>query len=758
MANYRIPLLVWPDAQGGYTAAPLEPYLGEPGMVGFGETAAVATRQVRSYLEWMLKQRPWQMPDFLDASLVHIRVSIRPEYRAEHRVYPCPEPVELSVPCVVGHQQSGLPLCGLPTLGILFHYFEQSELESLVTETVRRELAGRTPQQLAQFLPPHAPHLEEITIRGPEWPLRALADEGPPTLNRIAQPVGHPGFRKRFPHVWKRDAQVHDLAHRLGHEKVNVLLVGARGVGKTSVLVHAARRLERQHTEARPDELAARYRYWQTSANRLVSGMKYLGQWEERCEEVISELGSIDGVLCIESLIDLVLLGGSNPGSSVGAFFQSYLQERRLQMVVEATPEELEASRRWLPGLVELFQILRLKDLTDAETREALKLAIDLRAREINVSVEEKLADHVCHLYRRFLPYRSLPGGASGLLKTLFDQARSERLEQVPVTLALEQFTRETGLPDQLIRDDCLLDVAELERHLCQEVIGQEEACRAMTDVVARFKSGMNDPRRPLAALLFCGPTGVGKTQLAKTISRYLFGHGRTSDPLIRLDMSEYSSPYSVARLITRDDGAPSDFISRVRQQPFSVVLLDEIEKAAPGVFDILLSVLDEGRLTDQFGRTATFRTAILIMTSNLGATDHGAIGLRPSNEQSYEAEVRSFFRPEFFNRLDRVVTFHPLQRATCQAILRKELRELETRPGFHKAAIGLRFSESLMEQLMTVGFDPRFGARPLQRALETTVVAALARFLVDHPGLRDANLEVDLDAQGACRVAMSRQ
>ena len=270
-----------------------------------------------------------------------------------------------------------------------------------------------------------------------------------------------------------------------------------------------------------------------------------------------------------------------------------------------------------------------------------------------------------------------------------------------------------------------------------------------MAEVIARFKAGLQDPLRPLGTTLFCGPTGVGKTQLARTVAQYLFGHGRQADRLIRLDMSEYSSPAAADRLITKIDGTPSDLIDRVRRQPFVVVLFDEIEKAADSVFNMLLGLLDEGRLTDRWGRTTTFRSALVIMTSNLGASTRGTIGLGPPQEQRYETEVRSFFRPEFFNRIDSVVTFPPLAWDTCLGIVRKELGDLEHREGIRRAGLRLTFGPSLVEQLARDGFDPRFGARPLQHAIETQVVAALARHLVAHPGLRDAALHVDMHPQG---------
>ncbi len=756
MTTYRLPILVWRDVQGGYTAASVEPNLGEPTMVGVADTPSDAIRQVRSYVNWILRKEPWLVPDFHDPSLLHVRVSVRPEYRAQKRVYPCPEQIDLQIPCVVGHQQSGLLLCSMPTLGMSFHFFDRKELRPLVAETVRRALSRRTPQELARFLPPESCVIEHVSVRIPETIHRPVLNEGPALLSRVAQALGQTGFRKRFSHLWKRDREMRDLVQRLGTERANVLLVGKRGSGKTSILVHAVRTLERDRAKAESEELPTRHRYWQTNAGRLVAGMKYLGQWEERVEQAISELSSMDGVLCLESLRDLMLLGGAGTGSSVAAFFQSYLRDGQLRMVVEATPEELEAGRHLLPGFVDLFQVLRLEDLTDAEARDAVHRSLDLRARDAKLSVEEHLGDHVFHLYRRFLPYHPLPGAASGFLSELFDRARADRIDLLTASRTIDQFTRETGLPSHLIRDDCPLDVDALEQELCGQVIGQQEACRVMVDVIARFKTGLNDPRRPLSVLLFCGPTGVGKTQLARTVAQYLFGHGRVIDRLVRLDMSEYSSPYAVDRLTTKEDGSSSEFVSRVRQQPFSVVLLDEIEKAAAEVYDVLLSVLDDGRLTDRFGRVTTFHSSVVIMTSNLGATARNSLGLRPQTRPNYEMDVRAFFRPEFFNRLDQLVTFQPLERASCRAIIRKEVAEISNREGLRQSRIQLHIGEALAEHLLHAGFDVRFGARPLQRTLESLLVAPLARFLINHPTLQDVSIHAEHDADHGCQFTIS--
>jgi ATP-dependent Clp protease ATP-binding subunit ClpC len=299
---------------------------------------------------------------------------------------------------------------------------------------------------------------------------------------------------------------------------------------------------------------------------------------------------------------------------------------------------------------------------------------------------------------------------------------------------------------------------------LQREVLGQPAACAAAADVVVAFKAGLNDPRRPLGVLLFCGPTGVGKTELAKALARCVFGGEAEAAPesaakpagvrLLRLDMSEYSGPWAADRLLLQPDGEPSNFLQQIRRQPFTVVLFDEIEKAHPAVFDVLLNVFDEGQLTDRFGRVTWFRSAVLILTSNLGVQAAGPLGFgdRDGHGAHSESAVREFFRPEFFNRLDSVVTFSPLTGAVIESIAEKELRQLAAREGLRRHGVQLRWTPAVVEHLARAGFDPRYGARPLQGTLETEIVVPLSRFLVAaHP--RPRAVTIDFDPQDRIRI-----
>jgi ATP-dependent Clp protease ATP-binding subunit ClpC len=300
----------------------------------------------------------------------------------------------------------------------------------------------------------------------------------------------------------------------------------------------------------------------------------------------------------------------------------------------------------------------------------------------------------------------------------------------VTETRAITQFARFTGLPERFLRDDQPLDDAEVQAFFAGQLFGQDTAIRQLKDVVYLFKSGLNDPAKPIGTLLFAGPTGVGKTAAAKALASYFYGASSGVDPLFRVDMSEFQHAFQIARLIGTGK-RPGKLVEHVRQRPFSVVLLDEIEKADASVFDMLLGVLDEGRLRDSHGRVTDFRGSIIVMTTNLGVRPGASAGFANADSgDDATHEIRQFFRPEFFNRIDRLVHFAPLGRDAIAEIARKELQSLERREGLLRRGLSLRISPAVVDFVAVAGFSPRYGARPLQRAVEQHVVAAIAKAL----------------------------
>ncbi|HEU4836853.1 MAG TPA: AAA family ATPase [Pyrinomonadaceae bacterium] len=749
---HRFPVLVWEDFTGRYSARlvddeedPLIP------LAGFGRTAREALAQLKEYLIWSFEHEPWRTaPDFLDPQLVEFRVEVRPEYTLKGRVYPSDEPFPLRVACVHGRQESGMLVCALPMIGLQFYYYEAKALRGLVTTYAQESLKHSTPQQLRRYLNPKSVRLEELAVRGGKPAVSTVASPEIENLKLVATPLASDEMRRSFSRAFGRERLVSELVQLLQRERANVLLVGESGVGKTSVLVDAVRIVERDaRTSDNSSAQAKPHQFWTSSAARLIAGMKYLGQWEERCERVIEELARIDGVIAFEDLLELVHTGGVTTTSSIASFFQPFLERSEMRIVSETTPAGLDACRRLLPGFVDTFRILRVPDFTQAEALSALHMYCTNIERNSPVRTKGDDRNLIYRLFRRFLPYEAFPGKTVNFTNRLYERAKAERATEITNERIIGAFVKATGLPELFLRDEVALDERDLMAFFEHEVIGQPDACRAATSAVLTFKAGLNDPARPISVLLFTGPTGVGKTELSRSLARFLFGAAEDSERFVRLDMSEYSLPGSAERLIAGPMGEPSEFINQMRRQPFAVVLFDEIEKADEGVFDLLLSMFDEGRLTDRFGRTTYFQSAVIIMTSNLGALVSGTPGFGTGDEiasSTYHRAAQTFFRPEFYNRIDGVLSFSPLSKENVRHIAIKELNALNSREGMVKRNVKLVYTAALVDHVARVGFDSRFGARPLQRVIEREVVTLLALHLNRHPHLRDTQITVDFE------------
>jgi ATP-dependent Clp protease ATP-binding subunit ClpC len=313
--------------------------------------------------------------------------------------------------------------------------------------------------------------------------------------------------------------------------------------------------------------------------------------------------------------------------------------------------------------------------------------------------------------------------------------------------IVTDAFTRETGLPRVLIDDDVPLPLDKTEAWFARRVIGQPEAVRRIPDLLATVKARLARPRQPLASLLLIGPTGTGKTELAKALAEFLFGDVAR---LSRFDLSEFSDPWSVQRLI---GVGPTEGLltARIREQPFSVLLLDEFEKADSSFFDLLLQILGDGRLTDAAGRVADFCNAVIVMTSNLGAQSfqRGAPGFRhdrTGNESAehFDSAVRNFLRPEIYNRIDAIVPFHPLDSETVRHITERQLDLIRQRDGLRLRQVELELAPQVAEHLAKRGYEPRYGARPLKRTIERELLLPLAEALTNR------NDDVPLQAEAA--------
>lgn len=584
-------------------------------------------------------------------------------------------------------------------------------------------------------------------------PTRVGQTASTPALDRFGRDLTQLARQQKLRPIIGRREEMRALARVLVQErKRSACLVGEAGVGKTGIVEGLAQRL----ISAEAPSALQSARIVEITIVSVVAGTGHRGEFEQRMQAIIEEATANDVILFIDEIHTLLGAGGSG-ASDAANILKPALARGDLRCIGATTITEYRQHFEKDPALERRFQVIWVDEPTPAEAIEILRgIRPGLEAHH-ELTITDAAIEAAVRLSVRYLPDQRLPdkaidlldeASAAGRMATLSKHSEGAAVSAIERAHVASIVAQRCRVPVEQLAEDEAQRLLKMESALRSRVIGQDEAVGVVTSAVQAARAGLKDPKRPIGVFLFVGPTGTGKTELAKTLAEFLFGDERH---LIRIDMSEYMERHSVSRLI----GAPPGYIGHdeegqltgpVRTRPYSVVLFDEVEKAHPDILNVLLQVLDDGLLTDARGRRVSFAETVIILTSNLGSWQEPAgqqIGFAQEKAvpQRREAEteahkqrvteaVQGSFRPELLNRIQRVVFFSPLNEAAVRQIVDKVIEGTRSRLG--ERGIKIELTEAAYAVLMREGFNERFGAREMERAVNRLLVEPIAKALLE--------------------------